>query len=137
MVEEAVAARELEWGELLELPQETNELWKVAIKVMDPEFGAYSVHVTFREDGGELREVFVNVGTQGSTVQYLAASLARSWSKLLRLGLTPAGLASRLKGEHGPVCGETDYAPIPRVLSLEDLVGKLIEHRYLREVLGQ
>ncbi|MBW3581973.1 MAG: vitamin B12-dependent ribonucleotide reductase [Euryarchaeota archaeon] len=122
------------WGELRELKDTTSQVWKTKVTVHDPELGTMNVHITFREDDdGALSEIFLNAGNKGSGTQFLCDSLAKAWSRQLRLGYTVASLAGDLVGQNGPIRGMTGHPFLKNVKGIEDLVGKLLAYHYLGE----
>jgi ribonucleoside-diphosphate reductase alpha chain len=124
----------IRWGQLKDLKDTTSQVWKTRVRVMDPELGTMKVHITFREDDdGNLAEIFISAGNKGSTTQFLCDSLAKAWSRQLRLGFPVNELAADLVGQNGPIRGMTGHPLLKTVKGIEDLVGKLIAYHYLGE----
>jgi ribonucleoside-diphosphate reductase alpha chain len=118
-------------GELEPLPKYTDNLIKREITVYDTKLGKVKVHLMFREDPrGMLKEIFLTVGKNGSSIHELCRDLGIAWSKQLRLGLSSKELAMDLLGENGSVAGNTDHPLIKSCLSIKDLMGKLILYEY-------
>jgi ribonucleoside-diphosphate reductase alpha chain len=121
-------------GELEELPRTNNNVYKVEIAVMDPELSRVKVHVIFVENPvGDLKEIFLSVGRNGSLLHETCRDLGIAWSRQLRLGLPVPNLVRDLIGERGVIKGMTDHPLIKSVLSIKDLVGKVIAYEYLGE----
>jgi ribonucleoside-diphosphate reductase alpha chain len=111
-----VATAGVRWGELKKLKDTTSQVWKTRVRVMDPELGTMKVHITFREDDeGNLAEIFISAGNKGSTTQFLCDSLAKAWSRQLRLGFPVPKLAADLVGQNGPIRGMTQHPLLKNV----------------------
>ncbi|MBI4393743.1 MAG: vitamin B12-dependent ribonucleotide reductase [Euryarchaeota archaeon] len=119
-------------GALEKLPRANNNVYKVEVTVWDADLGPVKVHIIFVEYPlGELKEIFLNVGSTGSVLHETCRDLGMSWSKQLRLGLPINELVKDLVGERGVLRGRTDHPLIKSVVSVKDLVGKLIAYDYL------
>jgi ribonucleoside-diphosphate reductase alpha chain len=118
-------------GELEPLPKFSDSLIKREVTVFDTRLGKVKVHVMLREDPrGQLKEIFLTVGKNGSSIHELCRDLGIAWSRQLRLGLSSKVLAMDLLNEYGSVAGTTDHPLIKSCLSIKDLMGKMILYEY-------
>jgi ribonucleoside-diphosphate reductase alpha chain len=119
-------------GTLEQLPRHNQNVYKIAVKVNDPDLGPVSVHIIFVEHPlGAPKEIFLSVGRNGQVVHETCRDLGMAWSKMLRLGMSVDVLAGDLIGEKGVVKGMTDHPLIKSCLSIKDLVGKILAYEYL------
>jgi ribonucleoside-diphosphate reductase alpha chain len=79
---------------------------------------------------GQLRDVFLRVGKQGSTVAGLADALAGTISVALHYGVPLAALADELSGTHYTPSGPTDDPELPWATSLTDYVSRRLAADY-------
>jgi len=118
-------------GELEPLPKFSDSLIKREVTVYDTKLGKVKVHVMLREDPrGQLKEIFLTVGKNGSSIHELCRDLGIAWSRQLRLGLSSKELAMDLLNENGSVAGTTDHPLVKSCLSIKDLMGKMILYEY-------
>jgi ribonucleoside-diphosphate reductase alpha chain len=85
---------------------------------------------TVTDAGGQLRDVFLRVGKQGSTVAGLSDALAGAISVALHYGAPLAALADELGGSHYVPSGSTDDPEVPRATSLTDYLVRRLSADY-------
>jgi len=117
---------ELAWGHKRAIPAKADHAENLHYTV-----NGLDVHLTLtweRTRDGRLRmtQVFLNVGEQGEHIYEHARDLAIGWSRALRLGETPAGIAAKCINAQGRGGGLTDHPLIKSCTSLKDFVWKLI-----------
>jgi ribonucleoside-diphosphate reductase alpha chain len=80
-------------------------------------------------DGG-LREVFLRVDKQGSTLGGLTDALATSVSTALHHGVPLSALTDEFRGTHFPPSGATDDPEIPWSPSVVDYLSRRLTRDY-------
>ena len=119
------------WGEMKQLAKYSNNMIRREVTIMDPKLGKVKMYLLFGEDNdGNLMEIFLAVGKNGSSLHELGRDLGIAWSKELRLGFPAKDLALDLVSENGAVAGSTNHPLIKNCSSLKDFVGKLILYEY-------
>lgn len=86
--------------------------------------GAEGTLTTGTQDDGQLGEIFLRIGKQGSTLSGLAEALSIVTSLALQYGTPLDLIAQHLQGTRFEPAGLTDDTEVPEVSSLLDYLGR-------------
>ena len=85
------------------------------------------------ELGGELGEVWINIGKVGTTLRGLTDTIAIELSLLLQYGVPLHEIVDQFRGQTYAPLGKTTNPDIPECSSIIDYVVQWLELRFLKE----
>jgi hypothetical protein len=123
----------LQRGEMEKPPVNNDRGWRTETTIFTPH-GKTTIFLTAWEwPDGRPCEVFISSSRSGSEVDKFVQEFGKMVSRLLQAGVPVQTVIGKLKGEHGPLAGTTNRPEAPAPLGIQDLVGILLEKRYVRE----
>lgn len=118
-------------GEMEPAPINNNLGWRTEAAIFS-RGGKMHLFVTVWEfERGRPCEVFLACSKAESDTDKFLREEGKMCSRLLQAGMPVAVLIQKLKGEVGPLEGETDYPGVPTCSGVQDLLAHILERRYL------
>ncbi|MEA1909562.1 MAG: vitamin B12-dependent ribonucleotide reductase [Patescibacteria group bacterium] len=94
--------------------------------------GQHKIFITANQfENGELGEIFINAGKEGSVVSGLLSAIARLCSKMLQEGASAEAIVKSFLNLRFDPWGMTDNPDIPMAKSITDYIGKWIGMNFL------
>lgn len=85
-------------------------------------------------ENGDLGEVWINIGKQGTTLRGLTDTVAICLSLMLQYGVPLNAIVTQFRHHRYEPMGRTTNPEIETCVSIIDYVVNWLEHRFLKEV---